>query len=176
MEPVQEFARILASADRRLYYIHGDQADLHAPELIDSLTRGIVASNQYEIALASAQSDAKIRLILESVESPTTRLPPDEEILGEADVEFPTGNLVVSEIASGAQGPVTMPAGPGIYHVTISGNRQVRQQVAQATQKVFGATRDLDRIRELLQELDGAEWYRLRFHRTGDSPEIEEDE
>ncbi|MGW4395072.1 hypothetical protein ACWEHA_07260 [Amycolatopsis nivea] len=43
--------------------------------------------------------------------------------LGCATIELPVEDVLISQITCGVHGPYTLPAGPGIYRLTVSGEK-----------------------------------------------------
>ncbi|MFD4256036.1 hypothetical protein ACFWQL_40455 [Amycolatopsis thermoflava] len=130
--------------DRGLIGLYGEQVDVFDYELVGTRTSEVLVSNDYEAYIRIPDTLDPVRLHFGTGDTDETVL------LGRAEIEVPTGELVVSEITRGVHGPFELPDGPGIYALTVE---------APADRATGAAPDDL--------------W--LRLERTGD-PTREEDE
>ncbi|WIV52997.1 hypothetical protein [Amycolatopsis nalaikhensis] len=99
--------------DHGMIGIHGGQVDTFDHTLFTD-PHAVLVANDYEAYLRTGDHPTSITLHF------TDTAPLDAEQLGRTTIELPTDDLIISEITLGAHGPFVLPAGAGIYNLTVS--------------------------------------------------------
>ena len=173
----QAFASIMVVANRKIFSVHGEQLDVHTRAALDTVVGTFVSADAYELCVRTAQPLARISVTLAapSAESDIVAGFPDK--LGQANLDLPTEGVLVWLGEIGAQGPFRLPAGPGLYQVSVWTDRAARDAVSTAVSQLvarMGASGHGGD--DELRALDGREAYYLEFIRIGDSPAEPEDD
>ncbi|WP_162834564.1 hypothetical protein [Amycolatopsis circi] len=81
----------------------------------------VVVATEYAAYLRTGQTLDPVTLHFGTADAPAGL-----DALGTVTIELPVDDVLVSQITGGAHGPYTLPEGPGIYRMTVTGDGSVR--------------------------------------------------
>ena len=171
------FASILVVANRKIFSVHGEQLDIHSPEALGTVVGTFLSADAYELFVRTAQSLARISVTLVATPAGSDTVAGFPDKLGQTVLALPADGVLVWQGEMGAQGPFGLPAGPGLYQVSVWADLAVREAVSAAVSPTMARTSPAGHGGDdELRALDGREGYYLEFVRIGDSPAEPEDE